>query len=51
MQGRSPRKGEKFTDKFHFTVFDCFNGSLMEYFKQATAITAEPPQTASRTII
>jgi type I restriction enzyme R subunit len=32
-------------------VFDCFNGTLMEYFKQATAITAEPPQTSTKTII
>jgi type I restriction enzyme R subunit len=51
MLGRGTRKGEKFTDKSHFTVFDCFNGSLMEYFKQATAITAEPPQTSSKTVI
>ena len=51
MLGRGTRKGEKFPDKSHFTVFDCFNGTLMEYFKQATAITAEPPQTASKTII
>jgi type I restriction enzyme R subunit len=51
MLGRGTRKGEKFTDKSHFTVFDCFNGTLMEYFKQATAITAEPPQTSSKTII
>jgi type I restriction enzyme R subunit len=51
MLGRGTRKGEKFTDKSHFTVFDCFGGTLLEYFKQATAITAEPPEQTSRTIV
>ena len=50
MLGRGTRKGEKFTDKSHFTVFDCFGGTMLEYFKQATAITAEPPEKTSRTI-
>ena len=27
--------------KSHFTVFDCFNGTLLEYFKSSTSITAE----------
>ena len=43
MLGRGTRKGEKFSDKSHFTVFDCFDGTLFEYFRLATAITAEPP--------
>jgi type I restriction enzyme R subunit len=51
MLGRGTRKGERFTDKSHFTVFDCFGGTLLEYFKQATAITAEPPEQTSRTIV
>src|SRR6185295_16744271 len=51
MLGRGTRKGEKFTDKSHFTVFDCFGGTLLEYFRQATAITAEPPEQTSRTIV
>jgi type I restriction enzyme, R subunit len=51
MLGRGTRKGEKFTDKSHFVVFDCFGGSMLEYFKHATAITAEPPEQTSRTII
>jgi type I restriction enzyme, R subunit len=51
MLGRGTRKGEKFTDKSHFVVFDCFGGTLLEYFKQATAITAEPPEQTSRTIV
>jgi len=51
MLGCGTRKGEKFTDKSHFTVFDCFGGTLLEYFRQATAITAEPPEQTSRTIV
>jgi type I restriction enzyme R subunit len=50
MLGRGTRKGEKFPDKSHFTVFDCFDGTLLEYFKNATAITAEPPEKEVRTI-
>lgn len=44
MMGRGTRKGEKHPDKSHFTVFDCFDGTLIEYFKQSTGITAEPPE-------
>ena len=51
MLGRGTRKGENYPDKSHFTVFDCFGGTLLEYFKQATAITAEPPQKELKTII
>ncbi len=51
MMGRGTRKGEHFPDKSHFTVFDCFDGTLVEYFKNATAITAEPPQHETRTIV
>lgn len=50
MLGRGTRKGEKFEDKSHFTVFDCFDGTLLEYFRSATAITAEPPEKELRTI-
>lgn len=50
MLGRGTRKGEHFPDKSHFVVFDCFDGTLLEYFKKATAITAEPPQHEIRTI-
>jgi type I restriction enzyme R subunit len=49
MLGRGTRKGEKFTDKSHFTVFDCFDGTLVAYFKGSTAITADPPTKPSRT--
>ena len=47
---RGTRKGEKYPDKSHFVVFDCFDGTLLEYFKQTTAITAEPPAPPTRTI-
>ena len=50
MLGRGTRKGENISDKSHFTVFDCFDGTLLEYFRKATAITAEPPDRPSRTI-
>lgn len=43
MIGRGTRKGEKYPDKDHFTVFDCFDGTLLAYFKNATGITAETP--------
>jgi type I restriction enzyme R subunit len=50
MLGRGTRKGFQFPDKSHFVVFDCFDGTLLEYFKTATAITAEPPERETRTI-
>ena len=50
MLGRGTRKGEKYPDKSHFTVFDCFGGTLLERFKKATAITSDPPAPPSRTI-
>lgn len=50
MIGRGTRKGEKYPDKSHFVVFDCFDGTLLEYFKNCTGVTAEPPEKPSRTI-
>src|SRR5207253_6491212 len=50
MLGRGTRKGEKFPDKSHFVVFDCFDGTLLEYFRRATAITAEPLEADGKTI-
>lgn len=47
--GRGTRKGEKLLDKSHFTVFDCFDGTLLEYFRRATGITAELPVRSTRT--
>jgi type I restriction enzyme R subunit len=51
MLGRGTRKGERFTDKSHFTVFDCFDGTLFEYFRKTTDMTVEPPQRETRTIV
>ncbi|MDQ7780017.1 MAG: type I restriction-modification enzyme R subunit C-terminal domain-containing protein [Planctomycetota bacterium] len=51
MMGRGTRKGEKFPDKSHFTVFDCFGGTLIEYFRQCTGITAEPPEQVSKSVV
>ena len=39
-------QGTSATGKSHFTVFDCFDGTLLEYFKNATGITVEPPEGA-----
>jgi type I restriction enzyme R subunit len=50
MLGRGTRKGERYPDKSHFTVFDCFDGTLLAYFKRVSAFTAEPPDKPSRTI-
>lgn len=50
MLGRGTRKGERFPDKSHFTVFDCFGGTLLAYFKDATDITAEPLEQEARTM-
>jgi type I restriction enzyme R subunit len=50
MLGRGTRKGERFPDKSHFTVFDCFDGTLLAYFRTASAFTIDPPEKPSRTI-
>jgi type I restriction enzyme R subunit len=44
MLGRGTRKGDKFPDKSHFVVFDCFDGTLFEYFRKTTGMTVEPPE-------
>jgi type I restriction enzyme, R subunit len=50
MLGRGTRKSDNLPNKSHFTVFDCFDGTLLEYFRNATAITSEPPEKELRTI-
>jgi len=50
MIGRGTRKGEKYPDKSHFVVFDCFDGTLLEYFHDASAFDTEPPERAAKTI-
>jgi type I restriction enzyme R subunit len=51
MLGRGTRKGEKYPDKSHFVVFDCFGGTLLNYFRNATDITVDPPARETRTIV
>ncbi|MBI3830391.1 MAG: DEAD/DEAH box helicase family protein [Planctomycetes bacterium] len=51
MLGRGTRKGEKYKDKSHFTVFDCFDGTLFDYFRNASAMDEEPPEKPSRDIV
>lgn len=50
MLGRGTRRGDKYPDKDHFTVFDCFDGTLFEYFRNTTDITAEPPASDTKSI-
>jgi type I restriction enzyme, R subunit len=50
MLGRGTRKGDKFPDKSHFVVFDCFDGSLFEYFRKTTGMTIEPPEGDGKSI-
>ncbi|UCB56861.1 MAG: DEAD/DEAH box helicase family protein [Candidatus Omnitrophota bacterium] len=49
MMGRGTRLCEEI-NKTHFTVFDCFRGTLLEYFRKTTAITAEAPIKPTRII-
>jgi type I restriction enzyme R subunit len=51
MLGRGTRKGERFPDKSHFTVFDCFDGTLLEYFRKATGITEDLPAPPTRSVV
>ncbi len=50
MMGRGTRKGENIPDKSHFVVFDCFGGSLLDYFKKVTGVTAEAPVRATKPV-
>src|SRR2546422_1568310 len=49
MLGRGTRTCEEI-NKTHFTVYDCFNGTLLEYFKKATDFTEEPTVKPTRTL-
>jgi type I restriction enzyme R subunit len=51
MLGRGTRLGDKFPDKANFVVFDCFDGTLLDYFRSTTDITAEPPTSDTTTIV
>jgi type I restriction enzyme, R subunit len=50
MLGRGTRKGDKHPDKSHFVVFDCFDGTLFEYFRKTTGMTVEPPEGDGKSI-
>jgi type I restriction enzyme R subunit len=41
MLGRGTRLGERYPDKARFVVFDCFDGTLLEYFRNTTGMTVE----------
>lgn len=47
MIGRGTRRCEEI-NKTHFTVFDCFNGGLFEYFKDVTVFEPEAPVKATK---
>lgn len=49
MMGRGTRLCPEI-NKDHFTVFDCFNGTLIAYFRKITGISAEPPIKPTRSI-
>jgi type I restriction enzyme, R subunit len=51
MIGRGTRRGERFPDKSHFMVFDCFDGTLIEYFRKTTGMTAELMLAEPRSIL
>jgi type I restriction enzyme R subunit len=44
MLGRGTRKGEHFSDKDKFVVFDCFDGTLLEFFRNTTGMTVVRPE-------
>src|SRR4030067_2542222 len=56
MMGRGTRLCKSFPNgigtapKTHFTVFDCFAGTLLESFKNETSITQSAPLSPNRTI-
>ena len=50
MLGRGTRKSPDHPDKSHFTLFDCFDGTLLQYFRDSTGMTSDPPERPARTI-
>lgn len=47
MLGRGTRRCDEI-NKTHFTVFDCFDGTLLEYFRKTTDFTVDPPAKPTR---
>jgi len=50
MLGRGTRKGEQLADKSHFVVFDSFDGTLLERFRNATDVTMVEPTEPTRSV-
>ncbi len=51
MLGRGTRLGgDQAPEKVRFAVFDCFDGSLLAYFKNTTGITAEPAESDNKSM-
>lgn len=50
MLGRGTRKGEQLADKSHFTVFDCFDGTLIGAFRGKSDMANEGLQKETKTI-
>ncbi|MEB4211299.1 type I restriction-modification enzyme R subunit C-terminal domain-containing protein [Mycobacterium sp. 94-17] len=45
MLGRGTRRStDLLPPKTNFVVFDCFDGTLIEYFRKTTGMTVEPPE-------
>lgn len=45
MLGRGTRRSSDLIPaKTNFTMFDCFDGTLLEYFRSTTGMTIEPPE-------
>lgn len=50
MLGRGTRKGDKYPDKSHFVVFDCFDGELLKAFREQSEMAADAPEKPGRTV-
>lgn len=52
MLGRGTRRStDLIPPKTNFVVFDCFNGTLVEYFRNTTGMTVEPPEGDSKSLV
>jgi type I restriction enzyme, R subunit len=52
MLGRGTRRStDLLPPKTNFVVFDCFNGTLIEYFRKTTGMTVEPPEGDGKSIV
>ena len=49
MIGRGTRKCDEI-NKTHFSVFDCFDGTIFEYFRNASDFLVDPPERPTRSI-